>query len=99
MNGDGDARSNGQATVEDEEDEVAMGPEMPDDLEDEVNDEEGRFFGGGITNNTAEVLDFIDEKDQGDQLVRRQDSNHILHTKDRYRNQRTSTRLGCGSWR
>lgn len=27
-------------------------------------DEEGRFFGGGITANTANALDFIDERDE-----------------------------------
>ena len=33
-------------------------------MEDEGEaDEEGRFFGGGITTDTAEVLDFIDERD------------------------------------
>ena len=60
-------KSNGQPTVEDEaEDEDAVaGPEMPADLEEELeNDEEGRFFGGGITTDTAEVLDFIEKRDQ-----------------------------------
>ena len=54
--------------MEDEvdDDEVA-GPELPPDFEEEVaDDEEGRFFGGGITNDTAEVLDFIDERDKED---------------------------------
>ena len=38
---------------------------MPPDMDDEAeDDEEGRFFGGGITTDTAEVLDFIDERDQ-----------------------------------
>ncbi|MCJ1251036.1 hypothetical protein MMC30_008267 [Trapelia coarctata] len=67
LNGNSNARSSGQSTVTDEvdEDDEAAGPEMPTDLEDEgENDEEGRFFGGGITSDTAEVLDFIDERDQ-----------------------------------
>ncbi|MCJ1438717.1 hypothetical protein MMC27_008107 [Xylographa pallens] len=66
LNSKADARTNGQTTVEDdpeEEDDVA-GPELPSDMEAGVeNDEEGRFFGGGITADTAEVLDFIDERD------------------------------------
>ena len=60
-------KSNGQTTVEDEaeDEDVAAGPEMPADLEEELeNDEEGRFFGGGITTDTAEVLDFIDQREQ-----------------------------------
>ncbi|MCJ1396307.1 hypothetical protein MMC18_009196 [Xylographa bjoerkii] len=66
LNGKENARTNGQTTVEDEleDDEDVAGPEMPPDMEDEAeNDDEGRFFGGGITTDTAEVLDFIDERD------------------------------------
>ena len=54
--------------VEDEPDEdkdAFAGPPLPPDLEDNPEiDEDGRFFGGGITSDTAEVLDFIDERDQ-----------------------------------
>ena len=43
---------------------------MPIDEEDAgPEDEEGRFFGGGITSNTKDVLDFMNERDQ-DELVR-----------------------------
>ena len=43
---------------------------MPPDLEDEPMDqEEGRFFGGGITRDTAEVLDFIEQRDHDDLKV------------------------------
>ena len=45
-----------------EDDEGVAGPEMPLE-EDPEDDEEGRFFGGGITNDTADVLDFIDEQE------------------------------------
>ena len=56
---------------EPEDDEGYAGPELPSDLEDEsIDDEEGRFFGGGITNNTANVLDFIDQQDQDGAAVR-----------------------------
>ena len=66
MNGKDNARSNGQAIVQDEgvDDDAPAGPEMPPDLEeDNPEDEEGRFFGGGITHNTAEALDFVDEQE------------------------------------
>ena len=45
--------SNGHATVEDEteDDDVEAGPTLPPD------DEEGRFFGGGVSTNTAEALE------------------------------------------
>ncbi|KAL8722221.1 MAG: hypothetical protein Q9225_001266 [Loekoesia sp. 1 TL-2023] len=63
----GDVKSNGRATVEDAEDDddVEAGPELPpDEAEETIDDEEGRFFGGGITNDTADVLNFIDERDK-----------------------------------
>ncbi|KAK3680812.1 hypothetical protein LTR37_021040 [Vermiconidia calcicola] len=54
--------SNG-ATVEDaEDDDVEAGPELPPN--DEGDDEEGRFFGGGVTKDTAEALDYIDQQDE-----------------------------------
>ena len=68
---DSSVRTNGQATVEDEEDldDVEAGPEMPMGEEDEApDDEDGRFFGGGVNKGTAEVLDFIDERD-GEEVV------------------------------
>jgi beta-catenin-like protein 1 len=38
---------------------------MPPDMEEDGgDDEEGRFFGGGITQDTADVLNFIEERDQ-----------------------------------
>ena len=55
---------------EPEDDEGYAGPQMPPDLEDEnIDDEEGRFFGGGLTSNTADVLDFIDQQDQDGSVV------------------------------
>lgn len=58
--------------MQDEEDaDVVAGPELPSDQDEEVvDDDEGRFFGGGITNDTAEVLDFIDEQDKDHLRVR-----------------------------
>ncbi|KAL8909925.1 MAG: hypothetical protein Q9171_004781 [Xanthocarpia ochracea] len=64
-----DVKSNGKASVEDEEDDddIEAGPSLPpEELEDGIGDEEGRFFGGGITTDTAEALNYIDEVDNGD---------------------------------
>lgn len=53
---------------EGDDDDVAAGPELPPD-EDGIDDEGGRFFGGGINNDTAEVLDFIEEREREDTSV------------------------------
>lgn len=61
-----DVSTNGFDGVEEEDDGMA-GPERPPDHEiDEPDndDEEGRFFGGGVNNDTAEVLDIIEERDK-----------------------------------
>ena len=66
-------KTNGRATVEDDDENgsIEAGPAMPIDEEDAgPEDEEGRFFGGGITSNTKNVLDFMDEQDKVE-LVRR----------------------------
>ncbi len=66
-------KTNGRATVEDDDEngDIEAGPAMPVHEEDAgPEDEEGRFFGGGITSNTKNVLDFMDEQDK-DELVRR----------------------------
>ena len=72
----GDVKSKSKATVEDEDgddddDDVAAGPELPPDADEQLpeDDDEGRFFGGGLTKNTADVMDFIDEQDN-DETVR-----------------------------
>ena len=55
---------------EEQEEDMEAGPEMPpDEGEAGPDDEEGRFFGGGITSNTADVLDFVDQRDN-DEIVR-----------------------------
>lgn len=68
----GDVKSNATATAKDEEyDDIVAGPELPPEAEEDggLDDEEGRFFGGGITIETAEVLDFIDERDKDELAV------------------------------
>lgn len=63
----GQANGKPHTTVEDEDDEVEAGPAPPPDDEkygpDIPDDDEGRFFGGGITKDESEILDFMDEQD------------------------------------
>lgn len=68
-------KSKGKApAVEDgeEESEVA-GPELPPDFdqEDVPDDEEGRFFGGGMGRQTAQAMEYLDqqEKERGEVAV------------------------------
>ncbi|KAL8859114.1 MAG: hypothetical protein Q9178_004377 [Gyalolechia marmorata] len=66
---DSDVKSNGKASVqdEDEDDDIEAGPSLPpEEPQDSIGDEEGRFFGGGITTDTADALNYIDEVDNGD---------------------------------
>ncbi|KAK2804531.1 hypothetical protein FQN50_006606 [Emmonsiellopsis sp. PD_5] len=71
VDANGDAKSTSRAVaVEDagDEDDYA-GPELPPDFdaeEDIPDDDEGRFFGGGITRETAGALDFVEKLDQGE---------------------------------
>ena len=68
----GDATHNRQVTVQEEDEPSIAGPELPpaeEDGEDSNDDEEGRFFGGGITRDAAAIMDFIDERDKDDMAV------------------------------
>lgn len=61
------------ATVEDaDDDDLEAGPELPPD--DEGDDEEGRFFGGGVTRDTADALDYIDEQEEDEYKEEKIDS-------------------------
>ncbi|KAI9807494.1 MAG: hypothetical protein M1825_005434 [Sarcosagium campestre] len=66
VHSNGDAKG-GSSDVEDvEEEDEPAGPKLPPDFEDvPSDDEDGRFFGGGVTKGTAEILDYVDEKDLG----------------------------------
>ena len=57
--------------VEDEQDEDEAGPSLPPDFENEEpgDDEEGRFFGGGLDENAKDAMDFIDAQD-GEEAIR-----------------------------
>jgi len=63
------------ATVEDEEDDddFEAGPSLPPDL-DEGDDADGRFFGGGVTRDTADALDYVEELDDDGLTVEKIDS-------------------------
>ena len=66
MDGNGSVKSNGIVLIEegDNEEDREAGPGMPPDEEEAgPEDEEGRFFGGGITSNTADVLNYMDQQD------------------------------------
>lgn len=50
--------------VEDEIDDGEAGPELPPDFEEDIpDDEEGRFFGGGMEQKTAQAMEYIDEQE------------------------------------
>ncbi|KAM5460564.1 hypothetical protein MferCBS49748_007645 [Microsporum ferrugineum] len=62
LGANGDAKRGKEATVEDEHEDDVAGPEIPPDFEEDVpDDEEGRFFGGGVTKDTTNALDYIDK--------------------------------------
>ena len=50
--------------------------EPPSKVQEAAPDEEGRFFGGGVSKATTDVLDFIDTRDQSD-AVETVDSAHV----------------------
>jgi hypothetical protein len=53
--------------VEDEFDDGEAGPELPPDIEeDALDDEEGRFFGGGMERKTAQAMEYIDQQEEGE---------------------------------
>ncbi|OQE29436.1 hypothetical protein PENSTE_c002G05611 [Penicillium steckii] len=63
----GDVKGKGkEAMVEDEiDDDGEAGPELPPDFEDDVpDDEEGRFFGGGMEQKTAQAMQYIDQQEE-----------------------------------
>ncbi|KAJ5935757.1 hypothetical protein N7466_005304 [Penicillium verhagenii] len=68
LDSDADVRSRGkEAMVEDEiDDDGEAGPEMPPDMdtEDAPDDEEGRFFGGGMEQKTAQAMEYIDQQEE-----------------------------------
>jgi len=69
LQGDSDVKRSAQ--VEDEGDDGdEAGPALPPDFEDEEpgDDEEGRFFGGGLDENAKDAMDFLDAQDGEDAI-------------------------------
>jgi len=58
------------ATVEDEDDDEEAGPSLPPELEDEGpgDDDEGRFFGGGLDEDAKDAMDYLDAQD-GEEVI------------------------------
>lgn len=59
--------------MEDEfdDDEGEAGPELPPDFEEDIpDDEEGRFFGGGMEQKTAQAMQYIDQNEEDEAAVR-----------------------------
>jgi len=68
LSADDDAKGRAYgASVEDDEDDIEAGPELPPEEDDEA-DEEGRFFGGGVTRDTTDALDYLEDAD-GEEYV------------------------------
>ncbi|KAH8687682.1 beta-catenin-like protein-like protein 1 [Tricladium varicosporioides] len=71
LTSNGSAKSNGKTVaVADEDDDIEAGPAPPPDDEDYgpdiPDDEEGRFFGGGVTQEENEILDYMDEQESAE---------------------------------
>jgi beta-catenin-like protein 1 len=66
----GDAKGKSHATIEDdaEGDDTEAGPALPPDDEEDYGrqDEEGRFFGGGVDRREMAALDYLDEREAQD---------------------------------
>ncbi|RMJ27349.1 DUF1716 domain protein [Aspergillus sp. HF37] len=78
LESDGDVKSKGKSPMveDDEQDDDYAGPELPPDFEadDVPDDEEGRFFGGGMEHKTAQAMQYIDEQDEGEATSEKFDS-------------------------
>ncbi|EXJ83433.1 hypothetical protein A1O1_07056 [Capronia coronata CBS 617.96] len=67
-NGSGGKSSLAQDETLGDQNNVEAGPSLPpEEVEDEPGDDaEGRFFGGGVTKQEREVIDYIDKNEDGD---------------------------------
>ncbi|PWY78118.1 DUF1716 domain protein [Aspergillus sclerotioniger CBS 115572] len=71
LDAEDDVKSKGKTPMvqdEGEEDDGYAGPELPPDFdaEDIPDDEEGRFFGGGMERQTAQAMQYIDQNEEAD---------------------------------
>ncbi|EON67217.1 hypothetical protein W97_06470 [Coniosporium apollinis CBS 100218] len=67
LTANGDTKGKRHATIEDEDgDDTEAGPSLPPEDGEEYgadDDEDGRFFGGGVDQGTADALDYLDTRD------------------------------------
>ncbi|KAH9863745.1 hypothetical protein J1614_009677 [Plenodomus biglobosus] len=70
LGSDSHAKRVDQASVAEEDDDgEEAGPAMPPDLEDEDgDDEDGRFFGGGLDEDARDAMDYVDAQDGEDAI-------------------------------
>lgn len=68
VDSNGDTRNKGKApmvTDEEEEESEVAGPELPPDFEEDIpDDDEGRFFGGGMAKETAQAMEYLDQAEK-----------------------------------
>ncbi|KAF2033125.1 DUF1716-domain-containing protein [Setomelanomma holmii] len=59
------------ATVEDEDDEDEAGPALPPDFDENEpgDDDEGRFFGGGLDEDAKDAMDYLEAQDGEEAIV------------------------------
>jgi beta-catenin-like protein 1 len=71
----GHPKGNGRTTVEDDDD-IEAGPSAPDEDygPDVPDDEEGRFFGGGVTQEENEILDYMEGQESAEVAPEKIDS-------------------------
>jgi beta-catenin-like protein 1 len=67
LDSNGEVKSKGKEPMAEDgvEDDGEAGPELPPDFEEDVpDDEEGRFFGGGMDQKTAQAMEYIDRQEE-----------------------------------
>ncbi|KAF2246747.1 DUF1716-domain-containing protein [Trematosphaeria pertusa] len=70
LNSNGAVKRSAHDSVADEDDEDEAGPSLPPDFEEEPgDDEEGRFFGGGIDEDAKDAMDFLDAQDKEEAIT------------------------------
>lgn len=64
LSSNSDVKRPAHASVADDDDDEEAGPALPPDLEDEAgDDEDGRFFGGGLDEDAKDAMDYLDAQD------------------------------------
>lgn len=65
-----DVKRSSHASVADNDDDDEAGPSLPPDFEPEDgDDEEGRFFGGGLDDNAIDAIDYLDAQDDEEAIT------------------------------